>query len=247
MHVTRAAHQPAAAARAFALAGAALFAVSIGYFVWFYLVGLARREASMPTAAAIVLNSGAFTLFALHHSIFARAPIRAWIARAVSPHLERAVYVWVASIAFVLLCVVWAPFGTPVWDVDGGARVALHVAQLAGAGITLRAAALLDALSLSGVRQLHAPLPGSGIEPSSAPLRDTGLYGLVRHPIYLGWLLIVWPAPTMTPAHLLFAGLSTVYLVVAIAFEERSLHETFGAAYAEYARRVPSKLIPWIF
>ena len=247
MGVTPAAHQPGAAARAFALAGTALFAGSIGYFVWFYLVGLARRDGSMPAAAAIALNTAAFTLFALHHSIFARAPIRAWVARTVSPHLERAVYVWIASVAFALLCAIWAPFGAPLWDVDGGARVALHLAQLAGAGITLHAAAVLDAMSLSGVRQLHAPLPASGVEPSSAPLRHTGLYGLVRHPIYLGWLLIVWPAPTMTPAHLLFAGLSTVYLVVAIAFEERSLHQTFGAAYADYTRRVPSKLIPWIF
>lgn len=247
MPVTRAAHQPGPAARAFALAGAALFAVSIGYFVWFYLVGLARRDASMPPAAAIALDTAAFTLFALHHSIFARAPARASIARVVSPHLERAVYVWIASIAFLLLCAVWAPFGAPLWDLDGGARVALHLAQVAGAGITLRAAAVLDALTLSGIRQLRAPLPASGIETSTAPLRHTGLYGLVRHPIYLGWLLIVWPAPTMTPAHLLFAGLSTIYLVIAVTFEERSLHETFGPAYAEYARRVPRKLIPWLF
>ena len=247
MHVTRAAHQPGAAARAFALTGAALFAASIGYFVWFYLVGLARRDASMPPAAAIALNTVAFTLFAVHHSLFARAPLRVRIARAVSPHVERAVYVWIASIAFLLLCAVWAPFGRPFWDVDGGARVSLRMAQLAGAAITLRAAAVLDALSLAGLRQLHAPLPASGIEPSSTPPRQTGLYGLVRHPIYLGWLLIVWPAPTMTPAHLLFAGLSTIYLVVAIVFEERGLHATFGPAYADYMRRVPHKLIPWIF
>lgn len=247
MRDIRAAHQSGAAARAFALIGAVLFAASIGYFLWFYLVGLARRGASMPPAAAIAFDTAAFTLFALHHSLFARAPLRAWIARAVSPHLERAVYVWIASIAFLLLCAAWAPFDRAIWDVDGGARVALRLAQLAGAAITLRAAAVLDAMLLAGIRQLHAPLPATGIEPSSAPLRVTGLYGLVRHPIYLGWLLIVWPAPTMTPAHLLFAGLSTIYLVIAITFEERSLHATFGAAYAEYTRRVPRKMIPWIF
>ena len=78
-------------------------------------------------------------------------------------------------------------------------------------------------------------------------LQHTGPYGVVRHPIYFGWLLIVWAAPTMTPSHLLFAAVSTAYLIIATEYEERSLRETFGAAYGEYARRVRRKMIPGIY
>ena len=80
-----------------------------------------------------------------------------------------------------------------------------------------------------------------------ATLQHTGPYGVVRHPIYLGWLLIVWPAPTMSPSHAVFAAISTAYLIVATFYEERSLHETFGPAYADYARKVPRKMIPGIY
>jgi hypothetical protein len=188
----------------------------------------------------------AFTLFAAHHSIFARAPFRAWIARHVSPYLERTVYVWIASLLLAATCAAWQPFGSPLWRLEGPAWWLLRVIQIAGIVLSIRAASALDAMALAGVRQLDAPLPASGVEPSTAPLRVDGLYGFVRHPIYFAWLLIVWPAPVMTPSHLLFAALSTLYLLIAIVFEERSLRETYRTAYDEYARRVPYKLIPWM-
>ncbi len=247
MSDTRVAHPPGAIARALAFAGALLFAASIGYFIWFYLFGLADRASRLPAAAASTLNAALFIAFGLHHSIFARAPWRARVARTLSPHLERAAYVWVASAAFVLVCMWWAPFGAPIWDVTPPARYALRGVQAAGVVFTLWSAGALDALSLAGIRQLDAPLPPNGIEPSTGALQHTGPYGVVRHPIYLGWLLIVWAAPTMTRAHLEFAALSTGYLIVATFYEERSLRQTFGPAYDDYARRVTRKMVPWIY
>lgn len=234
-------------ARAFTAAGGLLFALSIGYFLWFYLFGLDRRTPADDTAAALTFNVALFTIFGLHHSVFARTPIRSWMARNVSPRLERAVYVWIASVAFGAVCLWWRAAGDPLWAADGGARLALRTLQFGGVAFTLWAARALDALSLAGIRQLDAPLPSSGIETSAGSLQDTGPYGLVRHPIYLGWLLIVWPAPTMTPSHLAFAAVSTAYLVIATIFEERTLHETFGPAYADYARRVRRKFVPGVY
>jgi len=244
---TRAAHPPGAAARAITVAGGLFFGASIAYFLWFYIARLETRPARLGSAAAFTLDVALFTLFAIHHSVFARAPLRAWIARLVSPYLERTVYVWIASATFTLVCAMWMPFGTVLWDVGGPGRIALRAVQLIGVGVTLWAAGALDGLALAGVRQLRHPLPASGIEHSSAALQRTGPYGLVRHPIYFGWLLIVWPAPTLTPAHLLFAALSTAYLIVATFYEEQSLHETFGPAYADYARDVRKKMIPGIY
>lgn len=240
------AHPPGGVARALTFAGGAVFAGAIAYFMWFYLAGLERRPAA-AAGRAMVWDAALFGIFALHHSVFARAGARRWIARRVSPYLERAVYVWIASLAFIVVCAAWMPFGVPVWQTGGAARMALRALQAAGIVVTLWAARALDGLSLAGIRQLDEPLPPSGIERATASLQHTGPYGLVRHPIYLGWLLIVWPAPLMTPSHLLFAGISTAYLLVATVYEERSLHQTFGPAYAEYARKVTKKILPGIY
>ena len=234
-------------ARAFSIAGGVLFASSIACFIWFYLFGLDRRQGGRDILAALTINVALFSIFALHHSVFARPQLRAWMARTVSPRLERSMYVWAASVSFGAVCLLWQPAGAPLWDADGAARLLLRALQLGGIAFTLWAAQALDGLALAGVRQLDAPLPASGIETSSATLQHTGPYGIVRHPIYLGWLLIVWPAPTMTPSHLMFAAVSTAYLVLATIYEERGLHQTFGPAYAEYARKVPKKMVPGIY
>ena len=247
MSDTRVAHPPGMIVRALAFAGALLFAASIGYFIWFYLFELAGRPARLGWAAAAVLNVALFAAFGAHHSIFARARARAWVARVVSPHLERSAYVWIASVVFLLVCILWAPFGAPLWDAGPPARHALRALQAAGVAFTLWAAGALDAFALAGIRQLDAPLPPSGVEPASGALQHTGPYGVVRHPIYLGWLLIVWAAPTMTPAHALFASTSTAYLLIATEYEERSLRQTFGRAYDDYARRVRRKIVPGIY
>lgn len=233
---------PGGPARVLAFAGGLGFAASLAYFLWFYLEGLEHRQPSAGAPAAAALDAALFTAFAVHHSLFARAPVRAAVARTVSPYLERSVYVWISAAAFIVVCALWMPFGEPLWELS-----ALRWPQAGGILFTLWAAAALDALALAGIRQLSAPLPPSGVEHASVSLKHTGPYGLVRHPIYLGWLLIVWPAPVMTPSHLLFAAISTVYLLLATEYEERSLRQTFGSAYDDYSRKVTRKIIPGIY
>ena len=74
-----------------------------------------------------------------------------------------------------------------------------------------------------------------------------GPYRWLRHPIYFGWVLFVFGAPAMTNGRLLFAGLSTLYLVVAIPLEERGLRAEFGQAYVDYQRTVRWRLVPGIW
>lgn len=234
-------------ARAFSLTGGLLFAASIGYFLWFYLFALEARPPATELGAAVTRNVTLFTIFALHHSLFARTRMRAWMARTISPRLERSIYVWIASLTFGAVCLWWIPAGAALWDAHGATRAVLRLVQFAGIAFTLWAAGALDSLALAGIRQLDAPLPASGLESTSATLQHTGPYGVVRHPIYLGWLLIVWPAPAMTASHLMFAAVSTAYLIIATELEERSLHQTFGASYGQYARTVRHKMIPGIY
>jgi len=226
-----------------AIGGGLLFAGSLGYFGWQYLHGFDVRPApDSGTAAAVAVDILLFSLFALHHSLFARTGLKAAVTRTIPASLERSVYVWIASLLFIGVCAWWQPVNGLAWHATGWKAGLLLAVQAAGSVFTLVAARHLDVLELAGVRQaLHMP----SRRPSG--LDDYGPYGLVRHPIYFAWLLLVWPAPLMNGTRLVFAAVSTIYLVVAIPYEERDLRRQFGTAYDEYSRKVPWRLVPRIY
>ncbi len=242
----------------FAWAGAALFAGSLSYFLFTYAVTFREIVAGALTPRAIAVDVALFTVFALHHSVFARQRVRDWIARTLSPRLERSVYVWIASLMLIAVCALWQPVPGAAWRIQGPAAWLLPVAQIAGAWLTLRSAAVIDIWDLAGVRQAGGPdrlRHGHGEAGQSAggaaagriEFKTEGPYGWVRHPIYLGWLLLVFPVATMTMTRLLFAVVSSAYIVVAIPFEERSLRRASGGSYTDYMRQVRWKLIPGLY
>jgi protein-S-isoprenylcysteine O-methyltransferase Ste14 len=226
---------------AVAVAGSLLFVVSLAYGAWSY-VGRFGADAPEISAAGrgarVGFNLLLFTLFALHHSAFARTGLRERVARLVSPPLERSAYVWLSSLLFLGVMASWQPVGGVAWRATGSLAWLLVAVQLAGLAVTLTAASALDVLSLSGLRQALGQMPSG-----PTPLLETGLYRLVRHPVYLGWVLMVWATPAMTGTRLVFAAVSTAYLVAAIPLEERSLRREFGEEYEGYARRVRWRVI----
>ena len=168
------------------------------------------------------------------------------MARVVPAGLERSAYVWVASLLFIGVCLLWQPLPGVAWEVDGPARGLLFAVQVAGIVLTLRSAAIIDIRELAGIRQ--------AARKTDMPERDrlvifktTGPYGWLRHPIYLGWVLIVFGAPRMTAGRLLFAAVSTLYLIAAIPLEEQSLVQAHGAAYRHYRQQVRWRLIPGVW
>jgi protein-S-isoprenylcysteine O-methyltransferase Ste14 len=189
----------------------------------------------------VLVDVALFSVFALHHSLFARTGLKERVANLVSPELERSVYVWIASLAFVVVCVAWRPVPGELWAVSGMSALALTGAQVAGMLISIVGASRVGGLTLAGIPQ------GTGTPPRIPELSRSGLYAWVRHPIYLGWVLMVWPTPIMTGTRLAFAAISTAYLIAAIPFEERDLHRSFGPAYADYAGHVRWKLLPWVY
>jgi methanethiol S-methyltransferase len=246
-----------AGTRAVAWLGAALFAGSLAYFLFTYVLTFGEITSGAPQPSALVVDVLLFTGFALHHSVFAREPVRAWVARTFSPRLERSVYVWVASLMLMLVCAWWQPIAGVAWSVEGPARWIFPPGQLLGVWLSVRSAAIIDVWDLSGVKQastpgsLHAtskPEPNrweSGV--GSWEFKTEGPYGWIRHPIYLGWFLMVFPVATMTMTRLVFAVVSSAYILIAIPFEERSLRRAAGAAYEAYMKEVPWKLVPRIY
>lgn len=189
-----------------------------------------------PVAAAVDLLLVA--VFALHHSVFARASTKRRFARALPARVERATYVLAASTLLALVLWQWRPIPAVIWHVDAEPwRTALWAVCALGWLIAIGATFMIDHLGFVGLRQAV-----SGRPPASA-FQARGLYALVRHPLMLGLLLAFWVTPIMTWGHALFAAAFSGYIAIGIRFEERALRAELGEPYARYARRTPA-LVP---
>ena len=236
---------PSARPIVFAWAGALLFAGALSYFLYAYLVRFGRPAGPGQILGPTAANLALFSAFALHHSLFARTKLKAAVGRRLSPPLERSFYTWVASALFLATCLWWRPVPGLLYELRGWAAWAALAVQAAGLVLTAAASRAVDVLDLAAVRpMLHAR---SGRGAAHVPLMTTGAYRIVRHPLYLGWALFVFGAPTMTATRAVFAIVSTAYLAIAIPWEERGLVDTFHAEYEAYRRKVRWRMLPYIY
>jgi protein-S-isoprenylcysteine O-methyltransferase Ste14 len=196
--------------------------------------------ARVPSAPAVATDLGLLLLFALQHSVMARPAFKERLRRRVPEHLERTAYVWATNLCLVLLLTFWEPFGGRVWHLDGAPALLLRVLCGAGWALAVAATYAVDHLELTGLRQAGW---ASASKTAEAGLQVGGLHAVVRHPLMTGLLLAFWATPRMGAAHLLFAVVLTGYVLLGVHLEERDLRRRFGAAYEDYARRVPA-LVP---
>ena len=225
--------------------GAVAFAASLGWFFYCYLVLWGVPAPPGPIARPVLIDTALFSVFALHHSVFARPGLKARVARLVPAELERSLYSWISSVLFLLICSLWQPVPGVLYRADGLVAVAGYCVQAAGVALTLYAGRSMGFLDLAGVRQVQTAALGR--RPAHVALQTTGLYGFVRHPLYFSWVLMVFGSPVMTATRFTFASISTAYLAVAIHWEERSLVGLFGGAYDEYREHVRWRMIPFVY
>jgi protein-S-isoprenylcysteine O-methyltransferase Ste14 len=197
----------------------------------------------VPLAEALVVNLLLMSVFAIQHSVMARKPFKRWWTRFVPASVERSTYVLFASLALVLLFWQWRPIPALVWQIaDPQIAMAVTGLSLAGWVIVFTSTFLINHFELFGLHQVANNLAGRSMP---VPRFRTPLYyQFVRHPIYLGFIIAFWAAPTMTTGRMLFAAVTTAYIVVGILLEERDLVDLFGDEYRRYKDRV-SMLVPW--
>ena len=230
----------------YAWLGAAAFVASLAYFLFAYVVTFGETTASGEALPRIAIDVGLFTVFALHHSLFARTRLKEAVRATVSPALERTLYTWISSILFAGVCLLWQPVPGVLYTLPTPWAWIGYLVQGAGILLTVAGSRALDVLDLAGVRPVLESQRGAS-EPRHVPLQTGGVYGLVRHPLYFGWFLFVFGTPHMTMTRLVFACVSTAYLALAIPFEERGLVDTFGRDYVAYQRRVRWRMLPFVY
>jgi protein-S-isoprenylcysteine O-methyltransferase Ste14 len=197
---------------------------------------------SGPWGLAIVNNTALLILFAAQHTIMARTWFKKWWTRIIPEPVERSTFVLAASLILVVLYWQWQPLPAVVWSAQSPAAFwAVMAIFIGGQLVVLYGSLLIDPFDLIGLRQAYLHLRRR--EYTSPGFEVRSLYRYVRKPLMLGYLMIVWAAPTMTAGHLLFSSLMTAYVLIGIRFEERDLLRSFGIAYQRYRERTPM-LIP---
>ena len=192
----------------------------------------------LSTGKAVIVDMLLLGLFALQHSVMARPFFKRWLTRFIPESAERSTYVLMSSLALIAMFIFWQPLGGEVWTVtDPTLRGVLWGFFAFGWLLVLVATFLINHFDLFGLRQVWLQLIGRPY--SHLKFGTPGPYKLVRHPLYLGWLFAFWATPTMTGTHLLFAAVTTAYILVAIQLEERDLVDALGDDYRRYRERVP--------
>jgi methanethiol S-methyltransferase len=196
-----------------------------------------RPASTLPLGAAIIVNLALIALFGVQHSVMARQGFkRAW-TKIVPRHVERSFFVLIASLVLLVMFRFWQPIDMVVWSITAPiASNTLWLLFWAGWGTVLISTFLINHFELFGLQQAWVYARGRELTPPR--FHTPFLYKWVRHPLYLGFFIAFWATPQMTAGHLLLAAGMSVYMLIAIRYEERDLVAFHGRDYEDYRGRV---------
>jgi methanethiol S-methyltransferase len=232
----------------------ALVAYTIFFATFLYLIAFVgdlpfasrtvdRGGLVLGTGTAVVVDLALIAMFGIQHSVMARPGFKRMWTKIVPVTAERSIYVLASSVTLIIFFALWAPIPQNIWTISGPIAYLFWAIFAMGWGMVLLSTFLINHFELFGLQQAWFNLRNRA--PAAPRFYTPMLYRIVRHPLYLGFVLAFWATPVMTTGHLVLAIGMTIYIVIAIGYEERDLISLFGEQYAEYRRRV-GMLIPGI-
>lgn len=231
----------------------ALLCYSIFLVVLLYLIGFVadmfvpktinQGGFGVSLLGAISINLFLLSLFGIQHSVMARQQFKEKWTKVVPKPIERSTYVLFSSLVLINLMYFWNPIQTKLWDFTNGSFANIMTAlSFVGWGIVLISTFLINHFDLFGLRQVYCYTVGKPVQ--KLKFRTPLFYKIIRHPIYFGFLIAFWSAPTMTAGHLLFCLGMTVYIFIGISHEEKDLVRAFGPLYEKYKQKT-FRIIPF--
>lgn len=197
-----------------------------------------------PWFIALLINFCLISLFAIQHSVMARQGFKDRWKKIIPAPVERSTYVLFASIVLIILYFFWQPLPFVIWDFsETTTGIILFIVSFTGWGIVLLSTFLINHFQLFGLQQVYQFVIKR--QQQTDTFRTPLLYKIVRHPLYLGFIIAFWVAPVMTAGHLFFSIGMTIYILIGIYHEEKDLVNTHGESYKQYVKQTP-KINPFI-
>jgi protein-S-isoprenylcysteine O-methyltransferase Ste14 len=229
----------------------AILCYGIFFITFLYLIGFVTglvvqktidTGAIVPVWMAVLTDLGLISLFGLQHSVMARQGFKNSWTKIIPAPIERSTYVLFASMAVIILLVFWQPIPVILWDFSNttGGNI-VEITGFMGWGIVLLSTFLINHFHLFGLYQVYQY--AADLKTNSIPFKTPFLYRLVRHPLYLGFLIAFWVTPVMSVGHLLFSLCMTIYIFIGIYHEEKDLEKLYGHTYVQYKQKTP-KILP---
>lgn len=229
----------------------------LAYFMFFgaflYLIGFLlgvvvpkdiNSGQQVDLTSSFIVNLGFILVFAIQHTVMARTGFKRWWSKIIPASIERSTFVLVTSLILIAMFYFWKPLPASIWKIESGVgQVLMYLIAAIGWGIVFISTFLINHFDLFGLRQVYFAFRGK--EYSPVPLKVISFYRLVRHPLMFGFLLAFWATPDMTLGHLVFALGFTIYILVGVQFEERTLMGEFGSEYENYRASTPSLIPTW--
>ncbi len=192
----------------------------------------------IPLVTAMLINVGLLSLFALQHSIMARPAFKKWFTQYINPAIERSTYVLLTSLLLLFIYWKWQPMTTIVWETENIASDILMATYFLGWAIVFLSTFMISHFELFGLTQIYQNFKDQSL--TYPKFQVNWFYKLVRHPLMLGFIIAFWAAPTMTYGRLLFATVTTAYILIAVKYlEEKDLKKLIGKEYDTYQKNVP--------
>lgn len=218
-----------------------LFAAAVLAMVLAMFFGMSRSLGTVDWPFAGFVNALLIVQFPIVHSMLLTPKGNAHLSRllptAHAPTLATSTYAIIASLQLFALFALWTPSGIIWWQAQGWALFALCTAYAASWLLLMKASFDAGAEVQSGALGWLSLLQNK--KPVFPDMPTTGLFRVIRQPIYVAFALTLWTVPIWTPDQLALALSLTAYCLAAPRLKERRFAKRYGERFQAYQNTVP--------